>query len=190
MDASGYHPRDLFRIPGLISLCRLPLAVAFPFTVGRPVCAIALLVGAAVSDVLDGWVARRFHQQTATGAVLDGVMDKVFALSAVATLVVGGWLSLLQALVLGTRELGEAPLLARAVLLRGRNDRSHVAQRDASPLGKLATMLQFATVVLVMLRIGPRPACIYATGVCGAMAALGYWRRELGAQGVHLGRRT
>jgi phosphatidylglycerophosphate synthase len=176
MDAPAYRARDMVRVPGLISLCRLPLAIAFPFTVARPVWAFALLGAAAGTDVLDGWYARRFDQQTAAGAVLDGVMDKVFALTVVATLVVVGSLSVLHALVLGARELGEAPLLARAMF---RRDRAPASQRDASALGKLATILQFGTVILVMSRIGPRAACVYTTGVCGAMAALGYWRREL-----------
>jgi hypothetical protein len=59
-----------------------------------------------------------------------------------------------------------------------RRDRSRGAQRDASSLGKVATMLQLATVILVILRVGPRAAGVWATGVCGVMAALGYWRRE------------
>src|SRR5258708_33918552 len=105
MDASGYHARDLLRVPGLISLCRLPLGIAFPFAVGRPAWAIALMTAAGATDVLGGWDARRFHQQTRAGAVLDGVMDKVFALSAGSTLVVGGWLSVGPAGGLGARGL-------------------------------------------------------------------------------------
>ena len=88
-----YDLRDLVRIPGLLSLSRVPLAVVFSFVVGRPVLALGVLVGAGLTDVLDGWYARRFGQVTATGAALDPITDKLFVLTVAITLVVTGQLS-------------------------------------------------------------------------------------------------
>jgi phosphatidylglycerophosphate synthase len=83
-----YHGRDLVRAPGLLSLSRIPLAFVFPFVVGRPWLAFAVLLGAGLTDVLDGWYARRFHQVTATGSVIDPITDKIFVMTVAVTLVV------------------------------------------------------------------------------------------------------
>jgi cardiolipin synthase len=173
-----YRARDLVRVPGLLSLCRLPLAVVFPFCVARPGAALAVLAAAAVSDVLDGWYARRFHEETRTGALLDGVMDKVFVLTVLATLVAAGSITIVQVLLLGTRELGELALVATALVLRPRPLGSH---RSASLLGKLATVLQFATVVLVIVHAPLVGVAVAVTAACGALAAAAYWRGEWAA---------
>ncbi|HEX8794917.1 MAG TPA: CDP-alcohol phosphatidyltransferase family protein [Polyangiaceae bacterium] len=170
-----YRARDLVRVPGLLSLCRLPLAAVFPFCVGRPALALGVLAAAAASDVLDGWYARRFHQETRTGALLDGVMDKVFVLTVLGTLLVTRSITIIQILLLGARELGELALIATALVLRPRPLGSH---RSASFLGKLATVLQFATVVLVIVRAPYVSVAVAVTAACGALAAGAYWRSE------------
>ena len=57
----GYTSNKL-NLPDLLSLVRLPLGVAFVPLAGRPTAALAVLALAAVSDVLDGWLARRRPQ--------------------------------------------------------------------------------------------------------------------------------
>jgi cardiolipin synthase len=173
--AGGLRARDAIRVPGLLSLCRAPLAAAFPLVFRSPVHAIAVLAAAGLSDILDGWYARRFHQETPTGAALDGVMDKLFALSVLATLVLSRTLSLFEAFILSAREIGEALLLGVALLVRPRRADS---ARSANGLGKLATVLQFTSIIVVILDRGPRSLCVYATGTCGALAAIAYGLRE------------
>ena len=174
--ASTYNARDLVRVPGLLSLLRLPLAVVFPFVSGHVTWAIVVLAAAGVSDVLDGWYARRFGQQTLTGAVLDGWMDKVFVTTVLVTLVVVHGLTLLQLLIMSAREVGQIPLLVRS-LFRSRDQPR--GPRAASILGKLATVAQFATVVAVLLGAPQRALLVYATGVLGAAAVAVYWYRDL-----------
>ena len=175
-----YRARDLVRVPGLLSLCRLPLAIVFPYCVGRPGLALVVLAAAAASDVLDGWYARRFHEETRTGALLDGVMDKVFVLTVLGTLVATRSITIVQVMLLGTRELGELVLIATALVLRPRPLGSH---RSASFLGKLATVLQFATVVLVIVHAPYLGVAVAVTAACGALAAAAYWRSEWTANG-------
>src|SRR5439155_27043195 len=107
-----YSLRDLVRVPGLLSLARVPLAVAFPFVVRSPSAALAVLCAAAASDMLDGWYARRFHEETPTGRILDPVTDKIFVLSVAATLVASDMLSVGEAVLLGTREICELALVS------------------------------------------------------------------------------
>lgn len=66
-------------LPNLISLSRIALAPLFAalYTRGRVLQALAVLLLAAASDLLDGAVARRFHQVTDLGKILDPVADKL-----------------------------------------------------------------------------------------------------------------
>lgn len=174
-----YRARDLFRVPGLLSLARLPLAAVFPFVVGRPGPALAVLVAAGLSDVLDGWFARRYGQVTPTGAALDPVTDKIFVLTVAVTLVVGSFLSPADVLLLSTREVGELPLVIwLAVSHRARRLRAE--STSANVPGKLATTLQFAAATAALLRWSHVGAMVTVTAVAGVVAAVVYWVRAVG----------
>ncbi|MFO0569696.1 MAG: CDP-alcohol phosphatidyltransferase family protein [Polyangiaceae bacterium] len=97
--------------PSLLSLARVPLAVAFLFALERPLIEAGILAAAGLTDVLDGWVARRNQQVTATGAVVDPITDKLFVLTVVLALVVTERLPLWRSECSSTREIGEAPLV-------------------------------------------------------------------------------
>lgn len=169
-----YSLHDALRPPGWISMARLPLAASFPWVVSRPFWALAILCAAAASDVLDGWCARRFHQESETGAALDAVMDKVFVLSVVLSLVAHGSLTLVEVLLLGTRDIGELGLAARAAA----RHQSPAQPLRANIAGKLATTLQFAAIVAVVLGTSNKSAWILAASVGGALAAVTYGMRE------------
>ena len=62
--------------------------------------ALALYIAAALTDLVDGWLARRYGQSSAFGAQLDAVVDNLFSLAilgflalAYPTLVVRQWLA-------------------------------------------------------------------------------------------------
>ena len=46
---------------------------------------------AAISDAIDGWVARRFNMQTRLGAILDPLADKLLMLAAILSLSFTDW---------------------------------------------------------------------------------------------------
>jgi phosphatidylglycerophosphate synthase len=170
-----YSARDVFRVPGLLSLSRLPLAVVFALTVGRTRWALAALLVAGLSDVLDGWVARRFGQVTPTGAVLDAVMDKVFVAAVVVALIASHTLSFGQALLLGVRDLGELAIGVRLALAgRSRLTRPH----PALTFGKVTTLLQYVACAAAVLRSADVPAVAVATAFTGALATAEYWANE------------
>jgi CDP-diacylglycerol--glycerol-3-phosphate 3-phosphatidyltransferase/cardiolipin synthase len=173
-----FRARDLLLVPGMLSLARIPLAVAFPFCVGSPYIALAILALAGATDVLDGWYARRFDQVTPTGSVLDGITDKGFALTVVVTLLATGRLSPVSLALLCTRELGELPLVAWLALSH-RARRAHAERASANAAGKVATVLQFASIASVLFAGAHTDAWITATAIAGAIAAASYWRRSL-----------
>jgi CDP-diacylglycerol--glycerol-3-phosphate 3-phosphatidyltransferase/cardiolipin synthase len=171
-----YKARDVVRVPGLLSLARLPLAVAFPFCVERPAIALAVLLAAGLSDVLDGWVARRSGQVTPTGAALDPITDKIFVLTVAITLVARSYLSPGDVVLLSTREVGELPLVIwLATSPRARQLRAETTSANAP--GKLATALQFAAATAALLRWSHLGAMVDVTAAAGAVAAIVYWVR-------------
>lgn len=173
-----YRARDVFRVPGLLSLARLPLAIAFPFVVDRPGLALAVLLAAGLSDVLDGWIARRFAQVTPTGAALDPVTDKIFVLTVAITLVLRAYLSPGDVVLLSTREIGELPLVMwLATSPRARRMRADTTSANAP--GKLATALQFAAATSALFRSSITPVLVLVTAAAGTVAATVYWVRAL-----------
>lgn len=173
-----YRARDLLLVPSLISFVRVPLAVAFPFAHDRPWLAFGVLVASGVSDVLDGWWARRFKQATATGAVVDPITDKIFVLTVVVTLVVAGDLSPWSVVLLSTREIGELPLVVwLSVSPAARRKRKEHPKANAP--GKAATALQFAAVTAALFHWEGTRALVWATAAAGALAAVVYWARQV-----------
>jgi CDP-diacylglycerol--glycerol-3-phosphate 3-phosphatidyltransferase/cardiolipin synthase len=176
-----YRARDLLLPPALISFSRLVLAACFPASVDRPWAALAVLAAAAISDVLDGWVARRYGLATATGAVLDPITDKLFVLTVALTLVVRGHLETGTVLLLSVREIGELPLVAWFALSPSARA-ARVDHPKANVPGKLATAMQFVTVGWILLRVPGADLWIGATAVAGLLAAVSYWRRALASR--------
>jgi cardiolipin synthase (CMP-forming) len=76
----------MFTVPNLLTLARLaavPVFIVASFQ-GRYTLACVLFIGAAVTDILDGIIARAFNQRSRLGAVLDPAADK--------TMMVAGYL--------------------------------------------------------------------------------------------------
>lgn len=186
---SHYRLRDLLLPPAWFSLLRVPLAVCFVALVDHPRAAFAVLVAAGASDLLDGWLARRYQMVTATGAALDPITDKVFVFTVAVALVASRHLAPSAVLLLSTRELGELLLMAWLAAHRA----PHVAEPTANGPGKLSTVVQFVTVGWMLFRAPLLNVWLIITAVMGAFAALSYWRRALQSSAVrplHATRRT
>ncbi len=118
--------------------------------------AIAIFLVAAVSDGLDGYVARRYKQRSALGAILDPIADKGLLLSAIITLSISNWSDIdpeygrfpawFPVLVI-TRD---AVILVGAGVLHLLNGKVQV---KPSWTGKVATVLQMAAIAWVMLQL-------------------------------------
>jgi cardiolipin synthase len=171
---SVFELRDALSLPGLLSLSRVGLALLFPCVTHVPWLALAVIGAAGVSDVLDGYFARKRGGGTPTGAALDPLTDKVFALSVMLSLVLRGELSLVFATLMSLRELLEVPLVLWLLLIpHARAVRA--AHLKANVLGKLTTLLQFGALVTVLLALPRVELWLLATAVFGVLAALMYW---------------
>ena len=99
----------LMNLPTLITIARMVLIPVFVVVYVVPAkynyIASALLFGiAAITDWLDGYLARRLHQTTPFGAFLDPVADKLIVVSALVLLIgqhSNVWLTLPGVVIVG-----------------------------------------------------------------------------------------
>ncbi len=173
-----YRFADLALLPNVLSALRLPLAVLFPFVVEDVHAALAVLLAAAITDVLDGFLARRSGQVTAVGAVVDPVADKVFATTVVITLLFHRKMPTWALPALLSREILEAPLLLW-VLFSRKFRGARKAAASANIPGKLATTVQFIAVLTAIAVPDLVEATLVAAAVAGVLAGVSYWVREL-----------
>jgi len=70
-------------IPNLITLGRILLVpvIIWAIASGQMAVAFVLFVIAGISDAVDGFLAKRFHMQSETGALLDPLADKTLLVS-------------------------------------------------------------------------------------------------------------
>jgi cardiolipin synthase len=181
---SKYRVRDLLMIPSLLSLMRIPLAVLFPIVIFDKTFAFVIMVIAGLSDIFDGWYARRFNQITAIGTLIDPITDKFFVLSVAFTLVLNGDISFLHILMLGAREVGELPLVLYLSYIRYIR-LVPMDQPKANIMGKFTTLIQFAAVTSVLFFHILSPLLFCLAAVIGIIAAGSYWWRTFYGKRLH-----
>jgi len=83
----------IWTVPNVVTFVRLaciPLYVWLLFGADRQTWAAVVLAVLGATDWVDGYVARRFHQVTTLGKVIDPVADRVLVLTAVLTIMIHG----------------------------------------------------------------------------------------------------
>jgi cardiolipin synthase len=145
-------------LPNLITLGRLlsvPLAIWLVLS-GALAAAFWLFVAAGLSDAVDGFIAKRFDQRSALGALLDPIADKALLVSMYVTLGLSShlptWLVILvvfrDALIVG------GFLLVAAL--------GHPMRWEPLLVSKVNTALQIALVCVVLAELGLGIAVHYA----------------------------
>jgi CDP-diacylglycerol--glycerol-3-phosphate 3-phosphatidyltransferase/cardiolipin synthase len=164
----GEQARPRWSVADVLSAVRLPLAVAFPIAQTAPARLIILAL-AAGSDLLDGFLARRFGSSP-IGAVLDPVADKLFMLSAYCVVAVSGRLALYEVAGVLLRDIvATGAFLATAL----RRAPSAIPARAS---GKAVTVGQVLTLVAFVLDSPLLRPLAWSTAALGALAVLDYTR--------------
>ena len=154
---------------------------------GQWLACLLVFLAAAVTDWLDGYVARRWKLGTALGRSLDPLADKVLTCGAFIFLLPegekGGWLLPWMVAVIVLRELIIASL--RSFM------EAAGSKFGADWFGKLKTVLQFAALIAIFSMLMLRPpqggpsavpdwvclGLIYATVIATVLSGLQYiWR--------------
>jgi len=143
------------RLPNWLTFLRLALIPVFVVLLIDPTqlminAAIAIFLIAAITDYVDGWIARTYQAETDFGKLLDPLADKILVISALVMLVsmrselygepwVPGWMVVL--------------IVAREIWVTGL--RGVAAEKGiivaASGAGKVKSGLQMLAVVLLLL---------------------------------------
>lgn len=149
---------------------------------GAYLAALGVFLAGSISDALDGYIARRFHQGTALGALLDPLADKLLIACGILML---AW-------------LGHFPWwLAVAVLLRdfvimggALAYRRSTGRLEMAPLmiSKVNTTLQFILVLAILAEAGgqrwlgpvlqPLVWLVFATTLASGVQYVRVWSRR------------
>ena len=134
-------------LPNLLTTLRLLLLPLFLLLLvyRRPGPALAVLLLAALSDALDGLLARWLNQKTAIGSFLDPLADKLLSVSGFVALTLIGPIPPWFVIVVISRDV---LISLGALVLYLHDGRLEIAP---SLTGKAAMLGQFATLVLTVL---------------------------------------
>lgn len=143
----SYDTERFWTVPNALSILRLlgvPLflwLVLVPHADGWAVVVLAL---AGISDWLDGRIARRWHQVSRAGQILDPAADRLYILSTIVALMVRGVVPVWLVVVLVARDLF---MLTQVPFLRTRGFTS----LPVHFVGKAATFCLLYSFPLVLL---------------------------------------
>ncbi len=142
---------NVVNVPNVLSVARMLMLPLLGWLIqrGHGVSACIVLSIAGVTDIIDGWYARAYKQETALGKLLDPIADKVLVCFAVVFLLdqpqsqLNPWIAVLllsrEFLVTGLRAMAAAEGLVIG----------------AGQTGKLKTFTQFIGLGALMLNVDP-----------------------------------
>lgn len=168
----------VFNIPNALTLFRIVLVpvmvVAFflPYA-GMNVVAAGLFAAGAVTDWLDGWIARRWGQASKFGAFLDPVADKLTVTVALFLIVQADpqpLLAIVGAVIVGR----EITISALREWMAEVGERARVR---VAGVGKVKTIVQMVAIIVLLYRHERIGSPLYQAGewLLVASAALTIW---------------
>ncbi len=139
--------RNILTVPNLITaarLCCLPVFLWLLFARDETAQAALLLGVLGMSDWVDGWVARRFSQSSAFGAVFDPATDRILFVVGTSAVLISGAIPIWLGVAIVAREL----MLSAALMIATAFGMKRFA---VSNLGKWYTLLLMTAVPLLLL---------------------------------------
>ena len=171
MEAEEKRERKIITIPNFLTLLRLlMIPVILWLALGREenIAPAIVLFASGVTDVIDGWIARKFRMTSNVGRILDPVADKLTQLSVLACLCVRYLRLVVPLAVLVVKELTNG-IIALVMLARGgktMNSKWH---------GKATTVLLYATIFAHFVWVDiPSAASVAMIAVCVGMMLLSF----------------
>ena len=157
-------------IPNILSMFRIllvPLFVLAYFTdaSGIKLGAVLIYAVAALSDILDGFIARKYKATSNLGKFLDPLGDKLMMISALICLAIDGIVPVWAVLAAGIKEV----LMAVGGLVVYKKSAAEFLPSNA--LGKASTVMFFAVCAVLML-FGNIPSRWAAALISAAIALM------------------
>ena len=116
-----FKRKGFWNLPNTITVARcaaVPVMIALLWekpdrTMGMVACVVFVI--AMLSDILDGYLARKWNLQSVVGAFLDPLADKLMVLATLIMLIPHGWVPAWMVIVLESRELAISGLRSIAM---------------------------------------------------------------------------
>lgn len=137
--------------------------------------ALFLFLGAALTDVVDGYIARRQKQRTELGSFLDPLADKFLIISVFLCLTIGKFPLRIPAWVTISVISRDVIIGAGFIIIYIINGRKTISPNR---LGKITTFFQMSTVVLILLKFPYFKTIANISGLFTIVSGLEYIRRE------------
>jgi len=156
-------------IPNTLTILRVIIIPFFAAAIltGRYLLAVFLFSLAGLSDVLDGYLARKYDLVSEFGKVADPVADKLMQFTALLTLTINGLLDPLIIIIIGTKEL----LMGAGTFILFRKKR---VINPAGWYGKVTTILIYSAVILLLLGISAGIYVLYLAVVTAIFSFIMY----------------
>ena len=164
--SSGAFTKMSINVPNQITLGRLALAIVFCvlltwYDVRQPevwlmdVCLVIFVV-AALTDVLDGYIARRYEQVTTLGRMLDPFVDKVLVCGAFVFFAGEGFVDSSGRNISGVQSWMVVVVVGRELLVTSLRSFSEAQGQafGATVYGKVKMVIQSVTAMFILLYVG------------------------------------
>ncbi len=148
----------LINIPIIITFSRILLIPIFILVVStKPLLGTIIFLLAILTDIFDGYIARKSKQVTKLGMLLDPLADKLLTISALIVLVDMGFIEAWIAIVIIAREFIVTGLrivaLSKDIII------------PAEMGGKIKTTAQFVSIVILLLDRSLVSLDLYTMGI-------------------------
>lgn len=155
-------------IPNILTCLRLVMVVFFIvfFIKGNYDVCLYLYIAAFITDVLDGFLARKFNWISKFGKLVDPFADKAMLISALICLCAVGAFPIWLLIIMAVKEL--LMVIGGAILLRKKNVAVY-----ADMWGKVATGLFFASITLSLIKLAYASVIPQWLLTCLYIAAIG-----------------
>lgn len=177
MQKNMLHISDLWNPAGALTVCRLLIAVGFPFLTHSPRVALTAYLIAIGTDLADGSIARKMGQDSHTGAVLDGWVDKILHINGAWSMAIHGYMPAWWMWMWFSREVIQWAMFLTIV---GDFTTGSVQVQTTSWWGRATATVLFSAFVSTLLGATAIAwPLTLATGAVGTISGLHYLKRHL-----------
>jgi cardiolipin synthase len=170
-----YDTERIVTLPNVLSFIRLlgvPLFLWLLLARQYDLLAVAALFFLGATDWVDGYLARKYHQRSKLGQVLDPFADRLYILATLIGLAIRGIIPWWMVVLLISRDVLMAAVVLPLLRTRG------FVTLPVHFLGKTATFCLLYAFPMVLLGAGPEPWQLWCRVIGWAFAMWGaglYW---------------
>ncbi len=173
-----FKAKDLIAVPNILSYFRIILALLFLYVYQqdiqqKSIYLGSILIASGISDILDGYIARKYNMITELGKCLDPVADKLTQFILLICLLVKYPMAKITLSIFIVKELIVTITGFKVISVQGKNE-------GAKWYGKLSTIIFYlSTIILVLFSEWCSEAGDILLGICSVAiigAFIGYMK--------------